>query len=1512
MAIKIPFTDVVCQTLIDVLHHHAKNNPDKIAFRFLPDESDEEQLITYTELDQRAIAWAAQLQKNYQPGERAVLLYNPGIELIAAFFGCVFAGLIAVLANPPLNRRAINKLQLILENAQPVCLISTEKIQSKLLSLGLLESTAEHLLKNWLLDEQLDLITSNSWRYPDINSESIAFLQYTSGSTDHPKGVMITHENILNNLYVIFKAFALDKNTVGVSWLPPYHDMGLIGSILEPLYAGASSVQMSPLSFLQNPLRWLKAITKYQGTISGAPNFAYDYCVKKILGEEKSNLDLTSWNLAFSGAEPIQKETLEKFYQAFKQYGFQRSALYPCYGLAEATLLVAGAKFRQGYQTLTINRKIFENNLVEVITDQQENNYSLVSSGFPLQTIKIIDPTSLQVCSSDQVGEIWIHSPSVAIGYWQNTNATRETFQNYLANDPYNAYLRTGDLGLIHNNNLYITGRLKDLIIIRGRNLYPQDIETAVAVSHPALIAQGGAAFTINNDEGEELIVVQEVKKHQNNFEEIISAVIQRLLQDFEISPKQIVLIQSISLPKTTSGKIQRNLCREQLLKGELKVLYQWQKPIMADIINLPGNYLLQKPTSAEIIQDVLVHWIATAIGVNSSAINIQQSFAFYGLDSVKAVQLTKDFSEWLRLNINPVALWENPTIIGLSHYLAKQCSLEKKVIADNVSRKLDTNKNNLTEIFKHEAIAVIGMSCRFPGNANTPEAFWQVLTQKIDAIQNTQERWNLTGYDAVDSKNNPAIDHAGLIKNIDQFDAAFFSISPREAENLDPQQRLLLELTWEALENAAVDPTQLKASKTAIFTGISTSDYGALLQRQMNLKDVNAYLGTGTALAASAGRLAYFLGTRGQTMAIDTACSSSLVAIHNACQDLWEHDCELAIAGGVNLILSPVESLVFAQANMLSPDGRCKTFDASANGYVRSEGAGVVVLKRLSDAERDGDRILAVIKSTAVNQDGASNGFTAPSGEAQVELMQEALQKAHLSPADIDYIEAHGTGTSLGDPIEMRSIAHVFQQEHQKPNDKKKLIVGSVKSNVGHLESAAGMAGLFKVILALQQQQIPANLHFKEINPLIDIQSIPALIPTENLYWKNSNKPRRAGINSFGFTGTNAHLIIEESPLVTPLQNITDRTHHLFTLSAKTEQALTDYIHIYQNYLKNNNNSKIENIAYTANTGRAHFEYRLAIVAKDKKELVKKLSQPTLETRKSHLNQLTKIAFLFTGQGSQYSGMGKVLYDTQPVFKQYFDICAELLKAYLDKPLTEIIFNSENETLLNQTGYTQPALFTVEYALAQLWMSWGMQPVAVIGHSVGEYVAATIANVMSLADGIKLIAARARLMQALPKGGAMAAINLNHQSVSEKIKHYAFENEINIAAINAPEQTVIAGNQHSVGQFIKHCEEEKIKAQQLIVSHAFHSYLMKPMLEEFGTIAASIDYQKPDKLFISNVTGTEINTITADYWVEHVRAAVQFQAGIKTLQAQHCNVLIEIGPQPVLTSMGMRSWAIK
>ena len=694
--------------------------------------------------------------------------------------------------------------------------------------------------------------------------------------------------------------------------------------------------------------------------------------------------------------------------------------------------------------------------------------------------------------------------------------------------------------------------------------------------------------------------------------------------------------------------------------------------------------------------------------------------------------------------------------------------------------------------------IAIVGAAGRFPGADNLNE-FWDLLESGGDGITEVPPtRWNIDDYysEDFDAPGRMVCRHGGFLAEIDKFDASFFGISPSEARLMDPQQRLLMEVHWNALEDAGIDPTSLRDSQCGIYVGLYSHDYEILQVEAGSEADLGAYYATGVSASIAAGRLAYFLGTRGPALTIDTACSSSLVAVHEAMQSLRSGQADVAIASGASLILSPRLSIIFSKAGMLSPEGRCKTFDGSANGYVRSEGCGAVVLKRLADAQRDGDNILAVLKGSCINQDGASNGLTAPNMNAQEALLHGALDDANLKPSDISAIEAHGTGTNLGDPVEVAAINRVFSNDVHR---KAPLWLGTVKTNIGHCEAAAGIAGLLKIVMAMRHRSLPKHLHLENPNPLLEIDRIPARIPLQTTDWSSEDGgPLRAGVSSFGFSGTNAHVIVEQAPTYRGKQTATVSDQGLLAISASSEAALDALITRYIDWLPGFADADLPGISPTVNAGRARLDARCAVSASSIDELCQQLAER--RDRKDYAGAPAakpNIAFLFTGQGAQHLGMARALAETNPVFRDALRRCQEVLAEDLECPLTELIYPAgklSDEALskrLDNTANTQPALFAIEYALARTLASWGIEPDVVLGHSVGEYVAACVAGVMSLEDAVRLIAARGRLMGSLPAGAGMMNIAGNRDTLLALLPEFP---GLEIAAYNSPQNTVVAG----------------------------------------------------------------------------------------------------------------------
>ena len=891
----------------------------------------------------------------------------------------------------------------------------------------------------------------------------------------------------------------------------------------------------------------------------------------------------------------------------------------------------------------------------------------------------------------------------------------------------------------------------------------------------------------------------------------------------------------------------------------------------------------------------------------------LRDSVGFFelGMDSLMAVEFRNRMEKMLGQRLPATLVMDRPNVNSVTDFVLQEV--------------LDLQDKGGVEISavtiqENEPIAVVGMSCRFPG-APDVNAFWELLSKGMDGIgEIPPDRWNIDDYfDAeLDSPGTMYTRNGGFIRDIDQFDARFFGISPREAMPMDPQHRLLLEQAWVALENASIPASDLAGSRTGVFVGMTSADYADLVKA--NSSNMDAYFVTGNSFSTAAGRLSYVLGLQGPAMAIDTACSSSLVALHEAVNSLQRGESDLALSGGVSLMIDPANTAALCRAQMLAADGRSKTFDARADGYGRGEGCGFVVLKRLCDAERDRDTVLAVIRGTAINQDGRSSGLTVPNGPAQERVIREAMARARVSPQQVSYLEAHGTGTSLGDPIEVQAAAAVLGKE--RPADAP-LLLGSVKSSIGHLEGAAGIASLIKLVLSLHHEQIPKNLHFETPNPHIPWAELPVEVVSEQRPWPRGEQPRIAGVSSFGMSGTNVHVVVEEGMTSADLagdEQDAVRNQYLLTLSAQTEAGLRELAAGYAAFIADLNSSDLANVCYTANTGRTHMEERAGLVAESREVMLQQLEElsrgesaagVSSGRAKSH-ERSSGVAFLFTGQGSQYPGMGQKLYESEPVFRDVMDRCANVFDEVRGEErslgLLEVMFG-DHEEALGQTGYTQPALYALEVSLAAVWRHWGIEPAVVIGHSVGEYSAACVAGVFSVEEGLRLIAERGRLMQGLPQGGSMASVN----APLEEIEAEAAANEgLAVAAYNGRD-TVLSGTRESVEAAMERLSAQGHRCKELRTSHAFHSALMDPMLEPFQEYAKGLDYQPLQKRLVSNLNGTVLEpgeVLDASYWMRHIRQPVRFTAGIDAISGLGCGAMLELGPHPVLTPMGQQCWA--
>ncbi|CQD09704.1 Beta-ketoacyl synthase [Mycobacterium europaeum] len=1492
------YPPLTAPTLVGQLQQRAARYRDKLAFTYSRDgEEKEVSRLSYQELDAHARQIASNLQRLGAAGERVLVLCPPGLDFIAGLFGCLYAGAVAVPMHPPVRDHLVPRVEAIIADAQPGFALSTTEIQARIK--GTVDGLVTGHPLRWLVTDTAG--DDRPWVPPDIDAGSVAMLQYTSGSTATPKGVVLSHGNLVHNLETIRRTWksGFDTNAHGVFWLPPYHDMGLIGGILETLYVGGTSALMPPGAFIKRPMRWLEAMSRHRAVITAAPNFSYDLCVELTTPQERAALDLSSWSIAMCGAEPVRSATLQGFAEAFAPAGFRPEAFYPVYGLAEATLLVSGGSDAPLPLVRHIDRIELRERRVAEVAPENPSATTLVGCGPPQggQQVVIVDPETRRPCGSDEVGEIWIAGPSVAQGYWRKPEETEAAFSAHLADSGDGPFLRTGDLGFLRSGELFVTGRRKDLIIIRGSNHYPEDIELTVQACHPALLRGRAAVFSVGPgpDAAEQLVVVQEVSHQQlgqAELNEIVDAIRTAITEHHEVRADAVILLEPLRIPTTSSGKIQRSACRQQFLDGRLEAVVEWRAPRPDGApVTTPSEH--HGRTGAE-IADWFVSQLSGELGVPATDIDPSRPFAYYGLDSVHAIRLTAALESWLGRELSPTLPYEYPTIDLLSRHLADEGADRERIAAPAAQ----SDGAPPTD----EPIAIIGIGCRFPG-ADGPAAFWRELSGGVEAISEIPpDRWDADAFYNPDPSvpGTSVTRRAGFVPGIDEFDFQFFGISPRESAQMDPQQRLILETAWEALEDAGQVPERLAGSDTGVFVGISTSDYANLHAGQLQL--VNAYTGTGNALSIAANRLSYFYDFHGPSMAIDTACSSSLVAVHLACRSLRDGECSLALAGGVNVILSPALMINFTKARLMAPDGHSKTFDAGADGYVRGEGAGVVVLKPLSRALADKDPIYAVIRGTAINQDGRTNGLIAPSRQSQEAVLAAAYRRAGLSPGTAQYVEAHGTGTFLGDAIEANALGTVLA-DGRPPGSS--CLIGSVKTNIGHLEAAAGVAGLIKVALALQHKAIPPSLNFTEPNPEIPFDTLPVRVAQTLTPWPENGGRAVAGVSSFGMGGTNAHVVLTEAPQVrvAARPGLAPDRAELLPLSARSPEALAALAERYESAVASG--VGLADLCYTAGARRGHYEHRLSVIAGSPTAMSESLaayrrgeSRPGISVGQRRPDQRPDVVFVFPGQGSQWHGMGQRLQAEEPVFHEALTACDRAIQPYLGSSVLEAL---AEDTELTDIGLIQPAIFAIQVALAALWRSWGVEPAAVVGHSMGEVAAAHVAGALSLDDAARVICTRALMLRTVRGRGTMMAAELSLDEAQELIT--GRENEVSIAASNGHRSTVLSGDQTVLAELMAVLQQRDRFCRWVDVDVAAHSPQMDALVPALRAGLAGLRATAPAIPVYSTVTGDLLTDRVpdADYWAQNLRSPVQFSTALRRLLDSGHHTIVEISPHPVL-----------
>jgi benzoate-CoA ligase family protein len=1284
------------------------------------------------------------------------------------------------------------------------------------------------------------------------HADDMAFWLYTSGSTGKPKGVVHLHRS----LQVTGEAFArhvleMQEHDRIFSTTKLYHSYGLGNSLSYPLYVGGSAVL---LDGPPTPERLLATLREQRPTIYCSVPALY----RQLVDDSDSAGAFDTVRLCISAAEPLPLRTFEQWRERF--------GLEIVDGIGSTEMFVSYCSNRDG----------------EVIP-------GTTGRAIPGYQLRLIDDAGAEI-EGQGAGVMEVRGGSRGAFYWHQSEKTKRSMRG--------EWFVTGDRFARSDDGAYTyVGRADDMLKLGGLWVSPVDMEQ-VLLEHPAVDAVGVTGVAI--DGYTRVAAFVKCTAGVSGDEQLMDSLrdwCRERMREYEY-PHLIRFVDE--LPTTLNGKPQRFKLREMIEQQSLEP--KEQQPVIEP----------RRAGGEEAMLELVLSNVATLLGRAPAELDdTQRNFKELGFDSLTAVELRNRLATATGLQLPSTLIFDHPTPEALTRELCLR--IEGVVDAAPQSGRRRARVE--------EPLAIVGMGCRYPGGVSSPEELWRLVHSGGEALGPFPDDrgWDLERlYDPdPDQPGTSYVRVGGFLADAGEFDAAFFGIGPKEARASDPQQRLALEVAWEAFEDAGIDPFTLRGSDTGVFAGTSPSGYGLGL----SVDDREGYALTAGLPSVVSGRIAYALGLEGPAVSVDTACSSSLVALHMACQSLQSGDCSLALAAGVTVLVSPESFIHFSRQRGLAPDGRCKPFAQAADGTGFSDGIGVLVLERLSDATRNGHQVLALVRGSAINQDGASNGLTAPSGPSQQRVIAHALANAGLSPSQVDAVEAHGTGTALGDPIEAQALIATYGREPREHP----LRLGSIKSNIGHTQAAAGMAGVIKMVQAMRHGVLPRTLHIDEPSKHVDWSAGTVALLTEELEWGAGAEPRRAGVSSFGVSGTNAHVILEESPAGdsaapdaapgTEARGALAAAVLPWLISGKSERALREQAARLREHLRAHPQLRAADVGVSLAT-RSGFECRAALVGSERGELLQALDTlaagahgPGVIEGVAPRSGGVGVAFLFTGQGAQRTGMGRELYKSSPVFRGALDELCDELDRHLERPLRELLFAQEGSAeaeLLDQTRFTQPALFALEVALFRLVESFGVRPDFLIGHSIGELAAAHVAGVFSLSDGCALVDARGRLMGALPEGGAMVAIQASEPEVLETLA--GLERQVAVAGVNGPDAVVISGDEAAVLNVERVWRERGKKTKRLRVSHAFHSPRMDDMLERFAEVAGAIDFQAPQIPIVSNLTGEPVSTeqvCSAQYWVSHVRRPVRFLDGIRWLEAHGMRDFLELGPDGVLSAMG-------
>ncbi|MET9928269.1 MULTISPECIES: amino acid adenylation domain-containing protein [unclassified Streptomyces] len=1448
-------------TLLDVLLGAVREAPEQVVVHVRGDGS--ELTVALPELLDDALRVAGGFREaGVVPGTCVPLLADRSEDFQPMFWGALAAGLVPVPLAPD-ARRVLPVWEHL--GRPPVVVDAATRSVAGELPDDVRALTLDVLRKGPVLRKPFG-----------AGPDDVAFVQFSSGSTGAPKGVEVTHRAVLANLEQMREASALGADDVVVSWMPYFHDMGLIGTHLAPLAARAKQVKIGPLSFAKRPQVWFEVADRHRATVLSAANFALALAVRRVPDAVVERLDLSSVRLMLVGAEPIAPAVWREFARRMRPAGLDPAAAQPVYGLAEATLAVTFPPPGEVAEPLVLDREALSRGAaVDAVAGARA--VELMDVGVPVAgcAVRIVDDGGAEL-GDRRVGHILVRGPQLARGYHGLPGVSADVFSG--------GWLRTGDLGFLRDGRLCVTGRQKDVLFLNGRTFHAPDME-AVAAATPGL--PPGAPAVIGSTDpvtgGERVVVFVPWARPPAEAAEVLDRVAARVREALLHDDVRVLALPPGAFPRTTSGKLQRQRLRER---------FEARDQEAGGGVSAGGgasaSVRAEAPRSRGEAEQVVREVWARVLGRAVESIGPHEPFGSLGGTSLKAMEVLVALEDAFGLTLPPAVIRDHGTVAALAGHVLTALPAPDAGPVPSASAPHDRQD-------RAAAAAVIGMACRFAG-ADTPDAFWELLVDGHDAVTVVPDgRWD-------DSEARSAASPkrwGALLDDPAVFDAGYFGIGEDEARALDPQARLFLELAHEALERAGYAGPRRRGRRVGVFAAVGESGYREVLDRAAAGGAPLPGTLTGNLPNLIAARVSQCLDLDGPALAVDTACSSGLVALHLARRSLLDGECDLAVVGGVNLHLTSTGHRLLEEAQALSPTGRSRAFSTDADGFVPGEGGAAVVLTRLDAARAADDSVLAVVRGTAVNNDGRSMSLMAPNPLRQREVITRAYEAAGIDPASVTYVEAHGTGTAVGDPIELRSLAHAFPVRA----DGESRLLGSVKTNIGHLLNAAALPALAKVVLALHHRTLPASLHHASPSPGL----VPAgfSVVTEAREWTSAG-PLVAGINAFGFGGTNAHAVLEEAPARAPYESV-DGGPRLLTLSARSADGLREAAERLAAHLGSHPELDEGDVCFTASTSRDDGPYRLAVVADGDLRDRLTASVPRAE---GVARSRPRLVFLFPGQGAQFPGRDRELYRTAPVFRETLDEASALLGPVCGRSLVEWAVDPDvDRDAQAVTEVAQPLLVASGIALARQLREWGVEPDAVAGHSVGEIAAACVGGVLSLRDAVRFAAERGRLMGAFTDPGAMVAVRGSEEAVAAVVAEA--DGDLAVAAYNGPGLQVLSGSVSAVERAGRDLDGLGMPVRRLRVSRAFHSPLMRPVADRLADAARALTLHDPSVPLMSTVTGEWQPVLDPEYLRDHALRPVLFGAAVERMAGEGYDTFVEVGHGAILSGAARAAAAV-